>query len=54
VSSLAVVDVDTDADGFVQLTDKAATPAEKHRAEHIAKAMDGVESVDNRPTVTGK
>lgn len=54
VSSLAVVHVDTDADGFVQLTGKVATPAEKDRAESIAKAVDGVKSVDNRLTVTGK
>lgn len=54
VSSLAVVHVDTDADGFVQLTGKVATAAEKERAESIAKAVDGVKSVDNQLTVTAK
>jgi hyperosmotically inducible protein len=54
VSSLAVVHVETDADGFVQLTGKVSTQAEKDRAESIAKAVDGVKSVDNQLTVTGK
>lgn len=54
VSSLAKVHVDTDADGFVQLTGKVATQAEKDRAESIAKAVNGVKSVDNQLTVTGK
>jgi len=54
VSSLAMVHVDTDADGFVQLTGKVATQAEKDRAESIAKAVNGVKSVDNQLTVTGK
>lgn len=54
VSSLAKVHVDTDADGWVQLTGKVATQAEKDRAESIAKAVDGVKSVDNQLTVTGK
>lgn len=54
VSSLAMVHVDTDADGFVQLTGKVATQADKDRAESIAKAVNGVKSVDNQLTVTGK
>lgn len=54
VSSLAMVHVDTDADGWVQLTGKVATQAEKDRAESIAKAVEGVKSVDNQLTVTGK
>lgn len=54
VSSLAMVHVETDADGWVQLTGKVATQAEKDRAEAIAKAVDGVKSVDNQLTVTGK
>ena len=54
VSSLAMVHVDTDADGWVQLTGKVATPAEKDRAESIARAVEGVKSVDNQLTVTGK
>ena len=54
VSSLAMVHVDTDADGYVQLTGKVASPAEKDRAEAIAKAVEGVKSVDNQLTVTGK
>ncbi len=54
VASLAQVNVDTDADGHVQLTGKVATPAEKDRAESIAKAVDGVKSVDNQLTVTPK
>ena len=54
VSSLATVHVETDANGAVQLTGKVATPAEKDRAESIAKAVDGVHSVDNQLTVTGK
>ena len=49
VSSLAMVHV-----GFVQLTGKVATQAEKDRAESIAKAVNGVKSVDNQLTVTGK
>lgn len=54
VSSLATVHVDTDADGWVQLTGKVASQAEKDRAEAIAKAVEGVKSVDNQLTVTGK
>lgn len=54
VSSLAMVHVDTDADGWVQLTGKVASQAEKDRAESIAKAVEGVKSVDNQLTVTGK
>jgi len=54
VSSLAVVHVDTDADGFVLLTGKVTNSAEKDRAEAIAKAVDGVKSVDNQLTVTAK
>ncbi|HEY0953839.1 MAG TPA: BON domain-containing protein [Roseateles sp.] len=54
VSSLALVHVDTDADGWVQLTGKVASQAEKDRAEAIAKAVEGVKSVDNRLTVTSK
>ena len=51
VSSLATVHVETDADGYVQLTGKVATAAEKDRAASIAKAVDGVKSVDNQLTV---
>lgn len=54
VSSLAVVHVDTDADGLVQLTGKVASATEKDRAESIAKAVDGVKSVDNQLTVSSK
>lgn len=54
ISSLAKVHVETDADGWVQLTGKVSTQAEKDRAEAIAKAVDGVKSVDNQLTVTGK
>lgn len=54
VSSLAMVHVDTDADGWVQLTGKVASQAEKDRAESIAKAVEGVKSVDNQLTITGK
>jgi hyperosmotically inducible periplasmic protein len=54
VSSLALVHVDTDADGYVQLTGKVASQAEKDRAESIAKAVEGVKSVDNQLTITGK
>ncbi|NCT84360.1 MAG: BON domain-containing protein [Comamonadaceae bacterium] len=54
VSSLAMVHVETDADGWVQLTGKVASQAEKDRAEAIARAVDGVKSVDNQLTVTGK
>ncbi|MFG6485367.1 BON domain-containing protein [Roseateles sp. BYS78W] len=54
VSSLAVVHVETDADGFVQLTGKVATQADKDHAESIAKAVEGVKSVDNQLTVTGQ
>lgn len=54
VSSLAKVHVDTDADGWVQLTGKVDTQADKDRAESIAKAVEGVKSVDNQLTVTGK
>lgn len=54
VSSLTTVQVDTDANGHVQLTGKVATSAEKDRAEAIAKAVDGVKMVDNQLTVTPK
>lgn len=54
ISSLAKVHVETDANGWVELTGKVATQAEKDRAEAIAKAVDGVKSVDNQLTVTGK
>jgi hyperosmotically inducible protein len=54
VSSLAMVHVDTDANGWVQLTGKVASAAEKDRAESIAKAVEGVKSVDNQLTITGK
>ena len=54
VSSLAKVHVETDANGWVELTGKVSTQAEKDRAEAIAKAVDGVKSVDNQLTVTGK
>ena len=54
ISSLAMVHVETDANGWVQLTGKVATQAEKDRAEAIAKAVDGVKSVDNQLTITGK
>ena len=52
VSSLATVHVDTDANGHVQLTGKVKTQAEKDRAESIAKAVDGVRTVDNQLAVT--
>jgi hyperosmotically inducible protein len=52
VSSLATVHVDTDANGHVQLTGKVKTQAEKDRAESIAKAVEGVKTVDNQLTVT--
>ena len=51
VSSLAKVHVETDSNGWVELTGKVATQAEKDRAESIAKAVDGVKSVDNQLTV---
>lgn len=54
VSSLATVHVDTDANGWVQLTGKVASQAEKDRAESIAKAVEGVKSVDNQLTITAK
>lgn len=54
VSSLAMIHVDTDADGWVQLTGKVATQADKDRAETIAKGVEGVKSVDNQLVVTGK
>ena len=54
VSSLAKVHVDTDADGWVLLTGKVATQADKDKAESVAKAVDGVKSVDNQLVVTGK
>ena len=54
LSSLAKVHVETDADGWVQLTGKVATQADKDRAETVAKAVDGVKSVDNQLVVTGK
>jgi hyperosmotically inducible periplasmic protein len=38
----------------VQLTGKVATQAEKDRAESIAKAVEGVKSVDNQLTVAPK
>lgn len=54
VSSLAKVHVETDADGYVQLTGKVATQADKDKAESVAKAVEGVKSVDNQLVVTGK
>lgn len=54
MSSLAMVHVETDADGWVQLTGKVATQAEKDRAESISRGVDGVKSVDNQLSVTGK
>ncbi len=54
MSSLAMVHVETDADGWVQLTGKVATQAEKDRADAIAKAVEGVKSVDNQLVVTAK
>lgn len=53
-SSLAMVHVETDANGWVQLTGKVATQADKDRAETTAKAVDGVKSVDNQLVVTPK
>ncbi len=50
-SSLAKVHVDTDANGWVQLTGKVATQADKDRAESTAKAVEGVKSVDNQLVV---
>lgn len=54
ISSLAKVHVETDADGWVQLTGKVATQADKDKAESVAKAVEGVKSVDNQLMVTGK
>ncbi|MGQ3051881.1 MAG: BON domain-containing protein [Roseateles sp.] len=54
MSTLSTVNVDTDANGWVQLTGKVASQAEKDRAETIAKATEGVKSVDNKLTVTPK
>ncbi|KQW45591.1 MULTISPECIES: BON domain-containing protein [unclassified Roseateles] len=54
MSTLSTVNVDTDANGWVQLTGKVATQAEKDRAEAVAKATEGVKSVDNKLTVTPK
>ncbi|MBI3345995.1 MAG: BON domain-containing protein [Burkholderiales bacterium] len=54
ISSLAKVHVETDADGWVQLTGKVATQADKDKAESVAKAVDGVKSVDNQLVVSGK
>ena len=54
VSSLAMVHVDTDADGWVQLTGKVASQAEKDRAETLAKGVEGVKSVDNQLVVAPK
>jgi hyperosmotically inducible protein len=53
-SSLATVHVETDANGWVQLTGKVATQADKDRAETTAKGIEGVKSVDNQLVVTGK
>jgi hyperosmotically inducible protein len=52
VASLVQVNVDTDANGHVQLTGKVANQAEKDRAESIAKGVEGVKSVDNKLTVS--
>ena len=54
ISSLAKVHVETDADGYVQLTGKVNTQADKDKAESVTKAIDGVKSVDNQLMVTGK
>ncbi|MEO6279982.1 BON domain-containing protein [Roseateles sp.] len=54
ISSLAMVHVETDANGWVQLTGKVATATEKDRAESIAKAVEGVKSVDNQLMVSAK
>jgi hyperosmotically inducible protein len=52
VSSLMNVQVETDANGHVQLTGKVASAAEKDRAESVAKAVEGVKSVDNQLTIS--
>jgi hyperosmotically inducible protein len=54
MSSLAKVHVETDADGYVQLTGKVASQAEKDRAETVARGVEGVKTVDNQLTVTGQ
>ena len=53
-SSLAKVHVETDANGWVELSGNVATQADKDRAETTAKAVAGVKSVDNKLMVTGK
>lgn len=53
-TTLAMVHVDTDANGYVQLTGKVDRQADKDRAEALARTVDGVKSVDNKLAVTGK
>lgn len=53
-SSLAKVHVETDANGWVELTGNVATQADKDRAETTAKAVEGVKNVDNKLMVKAK
>lgn len=54
ISSLAKVHVETDADGYVQLSGKVATQADKDRAETVARGVEGVKTVDNQLTVAAQ
>lgn len=53
-SSLATVHVETDAEGYVQLSGQVASAVEKDTAERIARSVDGVKLVDNQLVITGK
>jgi hyperosmotically inducible periplasmic protein len=48
LSSAVHIKVDTDADGFVMLSGNARTQAEVDQATQIARAVQGVKSVDNQ------
>jgi hyperosmotically inducible protein len=48
LASLTHISVDTDANGHVQLTGFARTQSEVDQAGRIARAVEGVKSVDNQ------
>lgn len=52
-TTLAMVHVDTDANGWVQLTGKVDSPSDKARAETLTRTVEGVKGVDNKLAVTG-
>jgi len=54
MSSLALVHVETDANGLVQLSGTVSSQADKDKAEQIARGVDGVKLVDNQLMIAAK